>query len=260
MAELANEEMRGHRIPLPRPRGRSRRLGRTRPVRRSPFLVAAQTELTGGRPDFEHYLDTLRSSRDKIRRERKQFAEAGVHTRVLYGTGEPNEDSARLQLAPRERYGAADSIESILRDYAHPGATVDDRVRVLLCERQGRPIGMSLVLVDGDRPHVRLAAASTTPRPDAGFAYFDVVYYEPTLWGIDHGPTGRCGRGAWNFPHVDRRGATVGWVSVPEAGMRRIPPVGGAGTGAAHRPGRVRRRHRASPGPPPAPTPLTPAA
>jgi predicted N-acyltransferase len=184
----------------------------------APFLVAAQTELAGGWPDFEHYLATLRSSRrNKIRRERKQFAEAGVRTRVLHGTGGLNEDTARLQLALRRRYGAAGSIESILRDYTHLRATVDDRVRVFLCERQGRPIGMSLALVDGDRLHVRLAGFDYAAL-DADFAYFNAVYYEPILWGIDHGIT-RYSFGTGTYAAKLARGC----VPVPLYGVVRWP-------------------------------------
>ncbi|MEW1690530.1 GNAT family N-acetyltransferase [Streptomyces sp. NPDC091265] len=155
----------------------------------TPFLVAAQTQLTGGWPDFEGYLATLRSPRrNKIRRERKQFAESGITTRVLYGTQELGEATARLQVGLRERYGAAGTVESVMRDYAHLSAHVDDRVRVFLCEREGRPIGMSLALADGDRLHVRLAGFDYATA-GADFAYFNAVYYEPILWGIEHGVT-----------------------------------------------------------------------
>ncbi|WP_053698611.1 GNAT family N-acetyltransferase [Streptomyces sp. NRRL F-5755] len=183
----------------------------------APFLVAAQTELAGGWPDFEHYLATLRSSRrNKIRRERKQFAEGGISTRVLYGTGELNEATARLQLALRQRYGAAGSVESILRDYDHLRATVDDRVRVFLCEREGRPIGMSLALVDGDRLHVRLAGFDYSAA--AEFAYFNAVYYEPILWGIDHGIT-RYSFGTGTYGAKLARGCTP----VPLYGVTHWP-------------------------------------
>jgi hypothetical protein len=153
----------------------------------APFLVAAQTRLAGGWPDFEQYLTTLRSPRrNKIRRERKQFADAGITTRVLHGTAELGEVTARLQVGLRERYGVGGTVDSVLRDYAHLGAAVDERVRVFLCERAGQPIGMSLALADGDQLHVRLAGFDYS-LTGVDFAYFNAVYYEPILWGIAHG-------------------------------------------------------------------------
>ncbi|MGW7576318.1 GNAT family N-acetyltransferase [Streptomyces sp. NPDC054765] len=153
----------------------------------APFLVAAQTELVGGWPDFEHYLATLSTSRrGMVRRERRQFAKGGITTRVLYGTQDLDEATAQLQLRLRERYGVAGTVESILRDYAQLRATVEDRVRVFVCEQDGQPIGMSLGLVDGERLYMRLAGFDYSAT-DTRFTYFNAVYYEPILWGIEHG-------------------------------------------------------------------------
>lgn len=153
----------------------------------APFLAAAHMELMGGWTDFEGYLSTLRSSRrNKIRRERRQFAEAGITTRVLHGTSVLGEATARLQIELRRRYGAGGSMDSVLADYAHLRANVEDHVRVFLCEREGRPVGLSLALTDGDRLHVRLAGFDYDTL-GSDFAYFNAVYYEPILWGIEHG-------------------------------------------------------------------------
>jgi uncharacterized protein len=153
----------------------------------TPFLVAAQTELTGGWADFEGYLARLPSSRrNKIRRERKQFEAAGITTRVLRGASELCEATARLQLALRARHGVAGSIESIMRDYENLRSHVDHRVRVFLCEKDGVPLGLSLALQDGDQLHVRLAGFDYSA-VGSDFAYFNVVYYEPIEWGIAEG-------------------------------------------------------------------------
>lgn len=153
----------------------------------APFLAAAQTELVGGWPDFEHYLATLSTSRRAmVRRERRQFAKGGITTRTLYGTQELDEVTAGLQLRLLERYGVAGSIDSILRDYAQLRETVEDRVRVFVCEQGGQPIGMSLGLVDGERLYMRLAGFDYSVT-DTRFTYFNAVYYEPILWGIEHG-------------------------------------------------------------------------
>ncbi|MBS2962051.1 GNAT family N-acetyltransferase [Actinocrinis puniceicyclus] len=155
----------------------------------APFPVAAQMQLAGGWPDFEGYLATLPSPRrNKIRRERKQFLEAGILTRAVPGTVALDEDTARLQLALRRRYGAGGTTASILADYEHLHASVEERVLVFRCEREGRLVGVSLALLDGDHLHVRLAGFDYGALA-ADFAYFNAVYYEPVRWGIEHGIT-----------------------------------------------------------------------
>ncbi len=184
----------------------------------APFLAAAHMELEGGWPDFEGYLATLRSPRrNKIRRERRQFAEAGITTRVLSGTSALNETTARLQLALRRRYGAGGSVESIMADYAHLRSTVEEHVRVFLCELEGRPVGLSLALADGDRLHVRLAGFDYEILGE-DFAYFNAVYYEPILWGIANGVS-RYSFGTGTYGAKLARGC----VPVPTWGVVRWP-------------------------------------
>jgi uncharacterized protein len=152
----------------------------------APFLLAAQTEITGGWTDFEGYLTTLPSSRrNKIRWERKQFGAAGFTTRVLHGASELDQATARLQLGLRERHGVSGSIEGILSDYQNLQSNVDHRLRIFLCEKDGVPVGLSLALVNADQLHVRLAGFDYSA-VGSDFAYFNAVYYEPIEWGITH--------------------------------------------------------------------------
>lgn len=183
-----------------------------------PFLAAAQTELAGGWPDFEGYLATLPSPRrNKIRRERKRYAEAGFTTRVNAGTAALDEATAHLQLGLRRRYGVAGSVESVLRDYAHLAATVDEHVVVFRCEREGRPGGMSLALLDGDHLHVRLAGFDYDGT-GGDFVYFNAVYYEPIRWGIERGIR-RYSFGTGTYQAKLARGCTA----VPAYGVVRWP-------------------------------------
>jgi uncharacterized protein len=154
-----------------------------------PFLLGAHTELAGGWPDFDGYLATLSASRrNKVRRERRQFLQSGLRIRVLHGTRELDATTARLQLAVRERYAAPGTVESILEDYEHLGGTVDDRIRVFLCERDGVAVGLSLALLDGGRLHLRLVGFDYAAT-GSDFVYFNVLFYEPIEWGIRNGIT-----------------------------------------------------------------------
>jgi predicted N-acyltransferase len=152
-----------------------------------PFVVAAQTHLAGGWPDFDGYLRTLRSARrNKIRRERRDFEAGGFRTRVVSGVAELGAATARLQLALRRKYAVTGSIEAILRDYEHLDRTVGGSVVVFLSECDGELVGMSMCLRDRDVLHVRLAGFDYT-RTGAEFVYFNTVYYEPIRWGITEG-------------------------------------------------------------------------
>lgn len=183
-----------------------------------PFLAAAQTELAGGWPDFEGYLATLPSSRrNKIRRERKRYAEAGFITQVDAGTAALGEATAHLQLGLRRRHGVAGSVESILRDYEHLATTVDEHVVLFRCEREGRPVGMSLALRDGDHLHVRLAGFDYDGLGD-DFVYFNAVYYEPIRWGIEQGIR-RYSFGTGTYQAKLARGC----IAVPAYGVVRWP-------------------------------------
>ncbi|MGE7434529.1 GNAT family N-acetyltransferase [Kitasatospora sp. NPDC001175] len=183
-----------------------------------PFLAAAHTELTTDWPDFDGYLGTLhRSRRNKVRRERREFLGSGLTVRVLHGTDELDETTARLQLAVRKRYSAPGSVESVLADYDHLGRTVGDRVRVFLCERDGKPVGLSLALLDGDRLHLRLVGFDYDAT-GSDFAYFNLLFYEPIRWGLEHGiRTYSFGTGS--YPAKIARGASP----VPAYGVVRWP-------------------------------------
>ncbi|GAA2356804.1 hypothetical protein Cme02nite_50220 [Catellatospora methionotrophica] len=183
-----------------------------------PFLAAAQTVLVRDWSDFDGYLATLhKGRRTNIRRERRQFAESGLRVRVLHGTAGLDERTARLQLAVRRRYSAPGSVESILADYGHLGRTVDDQVRVFLCERDGVPVGLSLALLDGDRLHLRLVGFDYEAT-GADFAYFNMLFYEPIQWGIDNG-VAEFSFGSGSYPAKLARGCRP----VPTYGVVRWP-------------------------------------
>lgn len=153
-----------------------------------PFVFAAQTVLTGQWPDFDGYLASLkRSRRNKVRRELRECRDSGIHISVHSGTSALDEDTARLQVALREKYSVGGSVGSVLADYENLRATVDDRVLVFRAERDGQLLGMSLALLDGDRLHVRLVGFDYAQELD--FLYFNVLFYAPIEWGARNGIT-----------------------------------------------------------------------
>jgi hypothetical protein len=153
-----------------------------------PFVFAAQTILTGQWSDFDGYLAGLkRSRRNKVRRELRECGDSGIRITVHEGTGVLDEHTARLQVALREKYSVGGSVESVLADYENLRATVDDHVLVFLAERDGKPLGLSLALLDGDRLHLRLVGFDYTQ--DLDFLYFNVLFYAPIEWGARNGIT-----------------------------------------------------------------------
>ncbi|OLT75152.1 hypothetical protein AWB96_15600 [Mycobacteroides chelonae] len=152
-----------------------------------PFLVDLNTELVCDADDFEGYLMSLPSkSRAKRRRERRRFLDSGLQVSVEHGTARLDERTAALQLQLREKYGVSGSIEQILADYASLRATVEDDIRVFLCSRDGKPIGLTMCLLDGERMHVRLSGFEYSAL-GSDFVYFNTTFYEPISWGLAHG-------------------------------------------------------------------------
>lgn len=150
-------------------------------------LIDSQMILGGNWADFDGYVDTLKGSmRNKIRRERREFAAAGLRIRIERGTEVLNERTAELQLQLRHRYGIGGSIDRILTDYENLRSCVEDRVIVFLCEKGNDIVGLAIALMDEDRLHIRLAGfdyESVGPN----FSYFNTAFYAPIEWGAAQG-------------------------------------------------------------------------
>jgi hypothetical protein len=189
------------------------------------FLAAGQTWLHGDWTCFDDYLFTLkRTRRNKVRRERHEYAGSGIVTRVLPGSEGLDEQTAALQLALRIRHGGGGSVADVLRDYAALTAELGDDLLVFRAELHGELVGMSLCLRDDDRLHVRLVGFDDD-RPGLDFTYFNVTYYEPIEWGIRQGIRSWV-FGTGTYQAKTSRGATVeplyavvDWPCDPSAGL-----------------------------------------
>ncbi|KAA2252184.1 GNAT family N-acetyltransferase [Solihabitans fulvus] len=160
-------------------------------------LVGAETVLDVTWTDFDGYLATLgRNARTSIRRERRQYLAGGLRTRVVEGTAALDECTARLQVQLAAKYRTTASTEAVLADYADIAATMADRMVVFLAERAGAPVGMCVCLRDNGTLHIRNVAFDYAATR-ADFVYFNVMCYEPLLWGLCNGISRFCfGNGA----------------------------------------------------------------
>lgn len=168
-----------------------------------PVVSAGVAHLAGDWADFEHYLGSLGShQRVSIRRERRQFADAGYHIRAGHGTSDLDESTARLQVSLLLRHGTASSIQSLLEGYQMLKSTIEENVITFRCERAGELAGIVICLRDHDTLYVR---ATGIPAGASSFEYFNTTYYFPIEWGIQNGIR-RFGFGAGAYQAKRLRG------------------------------------------------------
>ncbi|MFI9388542.1 GNAT family N-acetyltransferase [Kutzneria sp. NPDC052558] len=191
-------------------------------------LIGAETRLDVTWSDFDGYVASLRrQSRFNVRRERRQYLESGLRTRIHHTTASLGTRAAELHAQLMAKYGAGSTAESFLADFEDLAATVDEHVTVFEAERDGVLVGLCVCLRDGSTVHIRSVGFDYALAAN-DFIYFNLVFYEPITWGLDHGVTSFClGNGA--FPAKRRRGARLD----PLYGVVRWPArVGDAGRAA----------------------------
>ncbi|HEX6344836.1 GNAT family N-acetyltransferase [Umezawaea sp.] len=161
-------------------------------------VVGADTVLDVEWTDFEGYLARRpRGRRGSIRRERGQYLASGLTTAVHESTAVLGERTALLQVRLADKYGVAASVESVLEDYRDLASTLDDDVLVFTADRDGTAVGVCVCLRDGDTLHIRSVGFDYSAIGDA-FVYFNLMFYEPLLWGLDAGVRRfRFGNGAY---------------------------------------------------------------
>ncbi|WNV87683.1 GNAT family N-acetyltransferase [Umezawaea sp. Da 62-37] len=150
-------------------------------------VVGADTVLDVEWTDFDGYLaGRSRGRRSTIRRERRQYLASGLRTGVHESTAVLGERTARLQVHLAGKYGVAASVESVLEDYRDLAATLDDDVLVFTADRGGATVGVCVCLRDGDTLHIRSVGFDYSA-VGGDFVYFNLMFYEPLLWGLDNG-------------------------------------------------------------------------
>jgi hypothetical protein len=191
-------------------------------------LIGAETRLDVTWSDFEGYVASLpRQRRVNVRRERRQYLESGLRTRIQHTTASLGARAAELHVQLMAKYGAGSTIESFMADFDDLAATVDEHITVFSAERDGVLIGLCVCLRDGSTVHIRSLGFDYALAAN-DFVYFNLVFYEPIVWGLENGVTDFCfGNGA--YLAKCRRGARL----EPLYGVVRWPArIGEAGRAA----------------------------
>ncbi len=132
--------------------------------------------------DFEDFLARMSHNRRKnIRQERRRVREAGVTCRWLEGAAISREHWEFFNRCYRRTYAAHRSTPYLNLDfYLRLGATLPDNVTLVLAERDGKPVGASLLLRDRDTLYGRYwGAVEHIP-----LLHFECCYYQAIDYAI----------------------------------------------------------------------------
>jgi hypothetical protein len=194
----------------------------------SSFVAAAHGVIEATWPSFDGYLATLsRNRRTAAKRERRSYLDSGLRTCVSEGPSALDERTAALQLQLRSKYGASGSVQGILKDYENLAATVGEHIVTFTSWLDAEVVGLSLYFRHGDELICRLVGFDYERMPES-FVYFNLVFYEPILWGIDRGIT-RYRLGTESYGAKRARGCRFS----PLFGVVRWPDEVAAGAAAA---------------------------
>lgn len=135
--------------------------------------------------DFDGYLDSFRAEyRGTVKHEMAAFDAAGVQVE-LRGADALDAELAALERQWRLKYGRTPELEEIVADYDELRAHLSDRLRVFVAVQDGRAIGFSVFLDDGETWYSRFGGFSY----DEGnlFLYFNLLFYRPLQAMIGRG-------------------------------------------------------------------------
>ncbi|WP_220810431.1 GNAT family N-acetyltransferase [Noviherbaspirillum aridicola] len=141
--------------------------------------------LNRGYADFDGFLDTLeRKKRKNIRAERRKVAEAGIGFRHVAG-GEASEADWRFfKRCYDHTYAAHYSTPYLNLDFfLRVGRDMPRHLRLIIAEREGRPIAASLVVHDEQALYGRYWGAIE----DVPCLHFETAYYQPLEFCIARG-------------------------------------------------------------------------
>jgi len=146
----------------------------------------AQAEIDVRWPSFADYLATRsRGRRANIRRERREFAEAGLVLREDK-IGARATEMAELHLEQLRRYGH----DTISAEWMHGlmdriTTHLEPSCRVLVAERDGRLEAFALAYEHGGELHVKMTGFSAYAQKH--FGYFNLTYYAAIDYAMAHG-------------------------------------------------------------------------
>ncbi|MGH7643525.1 MAG: GNAT family N-acetyltransferase [Candidatus Dormibacteria bacterium] len=135
---------------------------------------------------FEEYLAQLSYSRRRsARRERERFQKSGLQVQFsdLYSSVD---EIAPLAASLQRKYGHALRAREIAEQLQAQVRHLNSASRVLLCRRQGRLVGFSLLYRWGGVLYGRLAGFDYRATVDTD-AYFNLAFYPPLQLALDEG-------------------------------------------------------------------------
>jgi uncharacterized protein len=149
------------------------------------FIAGANSviEVTWG--SFEDYVASRGHQARKIRRQVATFRGCGYElaTGPLSAWIQP---AAELFAQLERKYGHDDSAETEARELRTLAASADRFSHMLMLRRGGTVIGAVLLLLAEDTVYARTAGFDYDRIGD-GFEYFNLAYYEPIRYAIEHG-------------------------------------------------------------------------
>jgi predicted N-acyltransferase len=144
------------------------------------FMLRAGVQfhwLNQGYRDFDDFLETLdRKKRKNIRAERRKVYEAGIRFRQVQGTEASEADWRFFKRCYDRTYAEHYSTAYLNLDFfLRIGATMPHNVRLIVAERDGKPIACSLVFHDEHTLYGRYWGAID----DFPCLHFETAYYQP---------------------------------------------------------------------------------
>lgn len=134
--------------------------------------------------DFEEFLSTLdRKKRKNIRAERRKVHDAGIRFRHIPGEDASDADWRFFKRCYDNTYAAHYSTPYLSLDFFQRiGATMPQHLRLIVAERDNKPIASSLVIHDERTLYGRYWGTIE----DVPCLHFETAYYQPLEFCIAH--------------------------------------------------------------------------
>jgi predicted N-acyltransferase len=138
-----------------------------------------------GYGSFDDFLGALASRKRKaIRKERQQVAASGIEVRALTGDAIKSRHWDAFHRFYVSTYDRKWGYPYLTREFFEEiGATMADRVVLMMAERDGRPVAGALNLLGSDALYGRNWGCAE----DVPFLHFEVCYYQAIDFAIAHG-------------------------------------------------------------------------
>jgi uncharacterized protein len=150
-------------------------------------LIGAEGILDVPPGDFDDYLRTLASGRpNRVRRERRSYAEAGITTHVSTGADALTDEYLPLRSALRVKYGHGAGEAWARREFEALRRTVGDELVVFSARTATAVVGYLMAVLRQDVLYTRATGFDYAASAGA-YCYFNLVYYDVVRWAQRNG-------------------------------------------------------------------------